>query len=152
MSTFSNDGSFMEQFLAMQKHAETGAEEEAAEMLDRCEDPSKQEVVETGNQGSESSASFSETGSSDAAQPSAPAEQLKASAADSQKKKSLLAAFSTKKTIKKDVGALTFSSIPCHQFHHSHTSSIMCISVTLTRISHRPSTLAERRRKSWRTW
>ena len=130
MGTFSNDGSFMEQFLAMQKQGEAGAEgkilENNIQKFDKCDDaPSKQEEegvrVERGNQGGNgSSASLSETGSTEAAQPSAPTEQPKAAAADSQKKKSLLAAFSTKKTIKKDVRAFIHSSAPCRPFARIH--------------------------------
>lgn len=123
MGTFSNDGSFMEQFLAMQKQGEAGAEEKIVENFDKCDDAllnQEEEGVERGNQGgNESSAKLSETRSTEAAQPSAPTEQPKAAAADSQKKKSLLAAFSTKKTIQK-VGAFFHSSAPCRPFARIH--------------------------------
>jgi hypothetical protein len=94
--------------------------------------------------------SLLETGSTEAAQPSAPTEQPKAAAAaDSQKKKSLLAAFSTKtkKTIKKDV-SLLYILPPLA----THSHAFICISMSLTRVSRRLATLAERRRKNWRTW
>lgn len=136
MATFSNDGSFMEQFLAMQQQIATGAGGGASEKPEGHDAPSRggelHEAVkrdagaETGSDGgNESSASGPETGSTEAAQPLAPSEQPKAAAADSQKKKSLLAAFSTKKTIKKDVGASLRHLMPSHEF--------MCISMSHTR-------------------